>query len=286
VTVLETIRKGTAFLGARGVESPRLQVEWILAKVLELPRLRLYLEFERVLTPAQTGRARELIQRRGRREPLQHILGTTVFRGLELGIGPGALIPRPETELLAEKAGTILQGMRDMEPVVLDFGTGSGCLIIALAVGYPAAVCHAVDISAEALVQARENASRHRVEGRVTFHLGDGFTVLPVGLRFDLLVSNPPYIPTEEIASLDPEVRDYDPRVALDGGADGLEFYRRLAGEGARWVRPGGWLLVELGDGQASGVAGVLREHNWVVDQPEADYSNRSRFLKAQPPRS
>jgi release factor glutamine methyltransferase len=329
VTVLEVIQRSTEFLGQKGVESPRLHAEWLLAHVLGLPRLQLYLNFERRLTDDEADRARLLVKRRGQREPLQHLLGTVCFCGLELKVNRHVLVPRPETEGLAELAvqflksfdaehlgtpgehgtgpipltrptGTLspsdgeregarersMGGRENETPAILDFGTGSGCLAITLAVKCPRARVHAVDLSAEALAVARENAAAHGVADRIAFREGDGLAVLHPALTFDLMVANPPYIPSAEIATLMPEVRDYDPRLALDGGADGLEFYRHLAaGAGAR-LRAGGRMMLEFGDGQAEALGDLFRQHNWIVERVEADYSHRPRILVVSLPRA
>lgn len=282
MTVLEAIQRGAGFLAQRGVDSPRLHSELLLACALKVPRLRLYLEFDRVLTEAEIHAARELVKRRSRREPLQHILGTVEFCGLELRVGPEALIPRPETELLAEAAVSCLSTPTPQHPTVLDYGTGTGCLAILLAVRCPAAEVHALDVSAGALRLARQNAARHRAAERIRFYESDGFVGLPAGLTFDLIVANPPYIASAEIARLAPEVRHHDPRVALDGGADGLDFYRRLAAEAQPLLRPGGRLALEFGDGQADAVRQILEWQKWVVEKVQADYNGCARILAAR----
>jgi release factor glutamine methyltransferase len=280
--VLEGIQKSSEFLAKNGVESARLQAELLLARVLNVPRLQLYLKFERALAPAEVDRLRELVRRRGRREPWQHIAGTTSFCGLDLAVTAQALVPRPETELLAEAGWEYLATVDGPSPAALDFGTGSGCIAIALAVKCPTARVAASDISAEALDLARRNASTHSAAGRIEFVLGDGFAGLPEGVRFDLIISNPPYIPTAEIEALEPEVKDHDPRCALDGGADGLDFYRRLAAAAERFLRPGGRLMLEFGDGQSGAVAGILESQKWVVEAIREDYTHRPRFLIAK----
>ncbi len=251
MTVNEVIQRGAEFLQRHGVESPRLQSELLLACVLKLPRLQLYLNHDRPVAEPELGAVRALVQRRARREPLQHLVGSTSFCGLEIAVSPAALIPRPETETLVELALAALKRAGPAEPAVLDFGTGTGCVAIALAAQCPAARVHALDVSAAALTLARANAEHHGLAGRLGFHHGDGFRALPAEMQFDLLVSNPPYIPTADIAALQPEVRDYDPRAALDGGADGLNFYRLLAGEAPAWLKAGGGPFAECGDGQA-----------------------------------
>jgi release factor glutamine methyltransferase len=282
MTVLEGIQKSAEFLARKGVESPRLHAELLLAHLLGLPRMKLYLNFERPLAPAEVDGLRELVRRRGQREPLQHITGSTSFCGLEIAVSREVLVPRPETELLAERARLFLSTINPGPSTALDFGTGSGCIAIALAVNAPAAHILALDISASALALARQNADRHGVGGRIEFLRGDGLAALPGGAPFDLIVGNPPYSPSAEIETLAPEVRDFDPRAALDGGADGLDFYRRLA-EGARpRLKADGKIMLEFGDGQAGALAELFRQQNWIVEAVVEDYTQRPRILVAR----
>ena len=280
MTVLEVIQRSTDFLAKKGVDSPRLQVELLLAHVLAQPRLKLYLNFERVLSEPELNRVRELVQRRAQREPLQHIIGSTSFCGLELAVNRHVLVPRPETEQLAESGWLFLNSLPP-SPTALDFGTGIGCLAITLAVKCPTAQFTALDISADALAAARQNAARHQVESRVNFFAGDCFAAITPNQQFNLIISNPPYIPGPEIASLEPEVRDFDPRPALDGGADGLDFYRRLSREAGHFLAPGGQIMLEFGDGQAEPVKKLFAEQMWIVEAVKADYSGRPRILIA-----
>ena len=279
MTVLEGIQRSTEFLAKKEVESPRLQAELLLAHVLKLPRMRLYLDFERTLGAAEVDAFRELVRRRGAREPLQYITGTTSFCGLEVAVNSHVLIPRPDTELLAERGWQFLQEVSTLnhEPFALDFGTGSGCVAIALAVNCPAARVGALDSSAEALELAQANAARHGVSERVEFINGARLASV-VGRKFHLIISNPPYIPTNEIESLQPEVRDYEPRQALDGGEDGLGFFRRLAEEGGPLLEPAGRLMVEFGDGQAEAVREIFESGKWIVEAIQADYTQRPRI--------
>ncbi len=249
MTVLEGIQKSADFLARKGVEPARLQAELLLAHLLKLPRMKLYLNFERALTPAETDGLRELVRRRAQREPLQHITGSTSFCGFEIAVNRHVLIPRPETELLAEAGWNFLLPLDLPASTALDFGTGSGCLAIALALKSPGTQVYAVDVSADALTLARQNAARHELTERIQFFEGDGFAALPKEIHFNLIVSNPPYIPSAEIETLEPEVRDYDPRGALDGGTDGLDFYHRLALETGAFLKPGGKLMLEFGEG-------------------------------------
>lgn len=285
MTVLEVIQRSTEFLSKKGVESSRLQTELLLAHVLGLPRMQLYLNFERVLSPPELARIRDFVKRRGQREPLQLIIGSTSFCGLEISVNRHTLIPRPETELLAEHGWSFLNSISTSEPhplAALDFGTGSGCLAIALAVKCPAAEICAVDISAEALVLAGQNAARHAVSQRVRFIQSDGFTTLPSTIQFHLLIANPPYVPTAEIDRLEPEVRNHDPRQALDGGPDGLDFFRRLASEAAARLKPDGRIMLEFGDGQAGVVRQLFEAEKWIVEQILDDYTQRPRILIAR----
>lgn len=289
VRLLEIIQRSTAFLAERGVESPRLQVEWILASTLGVPRLQLYLQFERELGEGEMGRVREAVRRRGRREPLQHVLGTAVFCGLEFGVGPEALVPRPETELLAERAwqwlgrGGVAGGAGVPGGRVLDWGTGTGCLAVTLASRVSGVEVVALEISEAAAVLARKNAARHGVQDRVRVVVGDGCRALAGQEVFDLVVANPPYIPTAEISGLEPEVREFDPKVALDGGGDGLDFYRRLAVELKERVRVGGVAMLEFGDGQAKAIASMLEVEGWRVAEVVRDLTGQERFVVAEP---
>jgi len=306
VTVLEAIQRSAVFLEKKGVESPRLQVELLLGHLLKVPRMNLYLNFERALTPAELDALREMVRRRGLREPLQHITGSTSFCGLELIVNGSVLVPRPETEQLAElgweflNAGTSKSAMESVAAdtaaalhevppewpgrprTALDFGTGSGCLAIALAAKVASVQVVAVDISEEALKIARANAARHEVKKRVQFFAGDGFAAVPSGMCFDLIVANPPYIPSGEIATLEPEVRDHDPKLALNGGTDGLRFYERLAREAGLFLQSGGRIMVEFGDGQAVAIRKMFEQQKWIVEQVKPDYSGRLRFLEAR----
>ena len=284
MTVLEAIQKSAEFLGKRGVESPRLQTELLLAHLLKMPRMKLYLNFDRVLTVPETAALRELIKRRGLREPLQHITGATSFCGYEMTVNRHVLVPRPETELLAEAGWQFLATRPPESVTALDLCTGSGCIAIALAAKCPSATVVATDISAEALSLARQNATANGVAERIEFSAGDGFTALAAAATraFDLIASNPPYIPSGEIATLDPEVRDFDPRLALDGGDDGLSFYRRLAAAAAQFLRPAGKIMLEFGDGQADAIKNIFESEKWIVEAVLADYSHRARILVAR----
>lgn len=284
MTVLEVIQRSTEFLARKGIESARLEVELLLGHVLKAPRLRLYLDFERQLTPSELDAMREYVRRRAGREPLQHIVGSTSFCGLEIKVNRDVLIPRPETEVLAEHGWQFLASRREQlqRPLLaLDFGAGSGCVALALASHAPDVQIMALEISIAALDVARENAERLGLAGRIQFVEGSGFDALPKGGRFDLIISNPPYIPSSEIDQLAPEVRHHDPRLALDGGLDGLDFPRKLASQAPEYLAPGGQLMCEFGDGQSPAVSSIFEAFHWQVKAVLPDLSGRARILIA-----
>ncbi len=303
MTVLEAIQKGADFLGKKNIESPRLQAELLLAHLLKMPRMKLYLNFERVLTTAETEALREFIKRRAAHEPLQHIVGSTSFCGFEIAVNRHVLVPRPETELLAELGWNFISTLNSQPSTCLDFCTGSGCIAIAIAAKYPDVKIVATDISADALMLAKENAAQNNVAERIEFLMGDGFAPLKDGggerprepksdakdvspgaspHQFDLIISNPPYIPSAEISTLQPEVRDFDPRNALDGGADGLDFYRRISTEAKPFLKPDGKIMLEFGDGQADAIKRIFETEKWIVEAVKEDYSQRARILIAK----
>lgn len=251
-TTLKILEWTREYLSRKGIENARREAEWMLCAATGLDRMGLYLNFEKPLNEVELSAYRAMIARRGKREPLQHILGTEEFFGLDFEVTPDVLIPRHDSETLVQEALARRPDARS----ILDIGTGSGCLAIALAKNLPGAAVTAVDISEAALAVAKRNAERNGA--KVRFLHGSLFE--PVGELFDLIVSNPPYIPTAEINQLEPEVRDFDPRSALDGGIDGLDFYRRLIPAAVSHLTVAGWLLVEVGAGQAQDVARFFKE--------------------------
>ncbi len=251
-TTLKILNWTKEYFASRGIENARLEAEWLLCAATGLDRVGLYLNFDKPLNSAELAAYRSMVSRRARREPLQHILGTQEFCGLEFEVSPDVLVPRHDTETVVTEAQLRAPGAVS----VLDVGTGSGCIAIALAKRMPAARLTAIDISPAALELARRNADRNGV--MIEFLCGS--LLEPVeGHSFDLIVSNPPYIPSRDIERLEPEVRDWDPRCALDGGPDGLDIYRVLLPAAAGLLNPGGWLLVEVGMGQSGEVAGLFR---------------------------
>ena len=271
--LLEVLRGTERYLGDRGVENPRLNAEHLLAHALGLKRMELYLQFDRPLTESERAPLRDLVKRRGSREPLQHILGTTEFHGRTFLCDRRALVPRPETEQLVELALELAAAKS--AAAILDTGTGSGVIALTLALDIPSATVHAADLSPDALALAAENTARHALTERVTFHQTD---LLPPGeTKFDLIIANLPYIPAGEIASLSPEVR-HDPLAALDGGPDGLDLIRRLIDTAPPRLAPGGALLLEIGAGQAQAVNTHLAERKFRDISVRCDYQNIPRF--------
>lgn len=249
--VLKVLNWTKGYLAEKGVENPRLEAEWMLCEALSLDRVGLYLNFDKPLSDAELSAYRTMVARRGKREPLQYILGTQEFMGLEFRVTPAVLIPRHDTEVLVAESAK--RGAA--AACILDIGSGSGCVAVALAKELPQAEVCSVDISGEALEVARGNAEANGAA--VHFFQGSLFEPF-AGRRFDMVVSNPPYIPNHELATLQPEVNGFEPMGALDGGGDGLDFYRRIVAEAPDHLNAGGWLIFEVGAGQAPSVMGLL----------------------------
>ncbi len=273
-TLLEVIQATTAFFQKSGVESPRLNIEHLLAQVLGMKRMELYLAFDRPLTETELAPLRELVRRRAAGEPLQHLLGTAEFHGRAFACDKRALIPRPETEQLVE---LLLESkIQNPKSKILDVGTGSGVIALTLALAWPEAQVAAVDLSPEALALARENAARHALTDRVRIFQSD--LLAGVEGEFDLIVANLPYIATGEMAALAREVR-HDPASALDGGERGLDLIERLLAEARSHLR--GRLALEIGHDQAEALRTALAGHNFQDIRIVSDYQGRNRFVFA-----
>ena len=267
-----------SFHGA-GVESPDLDARVLLGHVLRLDRAQLFAQADRILEPREIDIVSALAARRLRREPVSRILGTKEFWSMALVIAPDVLVPRPETETVIEAALDVVvaRGLRMDKLRLLDVGTGSGALLLALLSELPNATGFGTDISAAALNVARANAERLGFVGRCSFVACD--IAAAVSGPFDLVVSNPPYVARGDIAALAPEVSDYDPAVALDGGADGLDLYRIIAGEARRLLAPGGRLIVELGAGQEQPVRALFTKSGLPVHAVRNDLAGIARAL-------
>ncbi len=273
MTVGEVLSASTEFLAAKGVPSPRVDAEHLVARALGFSRLDLYLQHDRPLNGAELAAARELVRRRGAREPLAYVLGDWGFRRLVLATDRRALVPRPETEVVVERCLVHLEGIES--PRVLDVGTGSGAIALAIADEHPGARVTAIDVSADALALARENAERTGLS--VTFVEHDVAAGLPGG-PYDLVVSNPPYVLPEEIDTLEAEVRDWEPRQALVGrGAT-----EAIVSGAPAVLEPGGRLVLEVGDGTAEAVAALLGEAGFHDVVRTADLTGRDRVVEGQ----
>ena len=263
-TILQMLHWTAEYLDKKGIEHGRLNAERMLGHALGKRRLELYLEYDRPLAPNELSAYKTLLRERTNGLPLQYVLGETEFFSLPFSVRPPVLIPRPETEILVQ---TALDRLRRMEGplAVADVGAGSGNIAVALASNFDTLTIYATDCSAEAIALAKENARRNRVSDSITFLCGDLTSPLePLSLSNGLhaILSNPPYVRTDEWNVLPPEIRDHESRTALDGGPDGLHFYRRLAACIVRYLTPKGFLAVEVGDGQSEAVQEILRSES------------------------
>jgi len=280
-TVARLLEWTTGRFKERGIDSPRLEAEILLACALGIRRIDLYVRHDQIVDDAGRARFRDMVRRRQEGCPTAHIVGKKEFYSLDFAVSPATLIPRPDTELLVDEA--LRQAKPLTDPLIADIGTGTGCVAVALAHRLPKARIVAVDISPEALETARGNATSLGVADRVDFRLGDLLAPL-AGLRPDLIVSNPPYIPTNDIAGLDPGVRDHEPALALDGGPDGLRVIERLAEQALSLLAPGGRLLVEIGAGQEEGARRVLTRAGFTVESVRKDGGGHPRVVRAGRP--
>jgi release factor glutamine methyltransferase len=284
LTVRRLLCRARSVLAGAGIETAALEATWLLEKVLQTSQSKLLLHQDRVLTRSEWADAELLVSRRAAREPLQYILGSQEFCGLEFDVNRAVLIPRPETELLVEEAKQVLAGRES--PRVADIGTGSGCLAVSLASVVPDAVVYAVDCSSAALAVAQKNIVRHSVQNKVTPVLGDLCSPLgPMGLvgRIDVIVSNPPYISETEWDDLQPEVRDFEPRGALLAGTTGTEVHRRLLEQSWRYLSFGGWLFMEAGMGQSETICRLVRETGrYARPAVRRDAAGIGRVIRAQ----
>lgn len=279
LTIREIKERTEAFFESKGVPNARLDTDTLIAHSLGIKRLELYLDLDRPLTEAQLVELRPLVKRRADREPLQYIVGTVDFCDMELKVDRRALIPRYETEELVE---LVSEALTEQPNQILDLGTGSGALALAFAKRYPEASVDAVDVSAEALSLAKENAQEQKLEGQVTFHEGSWFSPLGLGEeRYELIVSNPPYLTEEEMTTAEPEVVAHEPHSALVSGNDGLDDCRLIFKDAAAHLKPGGLLALETGIAQAEGLDALAAAAGLQGECIE-DLSGRPRFYFAR----
>lgn len=284
--VKELLKVTADYLHGKGVESSRLSAEVLLAHLLQVDRIRLYLDPEKPLHVDEIAAYRVLVRRRANREPLQHITGVQEFWSADFSVGPEVLIPRPESELLVEQAVEIMRANRSdrtFKPVFLDLGTGSGALIISLGREIPEARLCATDISLEAIKTARENARTHGQEQRIEFVCGDLLGPFRPGVSaFDVIVTNPPYVASEVLDTLMPEI-GFEPRTALDGGPGGMRYIEKIILDAADFIKPGGSLLVEMDPAQIQAALELIdRTGKYDYSKAVKDYSRRNRVVVAQ----
>ncbi len=280
-TIMKILNWTKQYFEAKGVENPRLDAEVLLCAVLKCQRITLYVDFERPLSEEELATYREYVRRRGNFEPLAYILGERAFMRNTFKVNKATLVPRPETELLVESLVRIAPLLkREGDVKILDIGTGSGAIIVSLLDYLPNAKGVGVDISVDALIVAKENSEKIGVTGRIGFVRSDVFSKLPLEKKFDIIVSNPPYIPAGDIAGLDKDVQQ-EPRGALDGGADGLDFYRRITAEAMDHMAEEGVLAFEIGIGQAAAVQQLCLDAGFVKTAVRKDYAGIERMVFA-----
>ena len=283
MTVSEALRLAARRFSKAGVPNPALDADLLLRHVTGWDQVRVVTEADLELAPDVEARFLALVEGRARRRPAQHLVGTQHFWRHEFVVTPDVLIPRPETEVLVEISLGLLRELT--APLIVDVGTGSGCIALSLAAERPDAVVHAVDVSPAALAVARRNARRLGLERRVAFHEGDLLEpVTDLAGRVDLVASNPPYVDASEVPDLMPEVRDHEPRLAIQPPGDRCSVYRRLAPQALRALRPDGRLVVEIGQGMEGEVSRLLADAGFTLEQVVADLRSIPRTIVARKP--
>ena len=280
LTVLEIIKRTTEFFEKREVESARLNAELLIGHALGLKRMQLYLQFERPLAEVELEKIRPLVKRRGNREPLQYIVGSTEFSGIKLKVDARALIPRPETEQLIE---LVKQQVTAPPTDILDLGTGSGAIALALATAYPDARVTAVDVSGTALELARENSAALGLTERVTLLVSDWYAGVAAGAQFDLIVANPPYLSDQETDAAQPEVKDHEPRLALAAADHGTAALAHIIAASRARLRTGGLLAMETGIAQHAQLLALAHAAGFGRTNSHRDLTGRDRFVLAFP---
>ncbi|NLP37309.1 MAG: peptide chain release factor N(5)-glutamine methyltransferase [Firmicutes bacterium] len=280
-TVQEALQRASFQLKAAGLQQPRREAEALLCAALKRPLAWVYAHGEALLSAAEETLFNDWVRRRAQHEPYAYLTGEREFMGLSFQVTKDVLIPRPETEILVEAVVELLQAKT--RPRILEIGVGSGAIAVSLAVFLPTATVVGVDVSAGALKVAAQNACRHRVIERLTLLQGDLYAPV-VGQAFDLVVSNPPYIPSAEVLQLEETVKNYEPLLALDGGTDGLAFYRRLTGELSQLAAPLPFFAVEVGLGQAVAVSRLCQKAGYSRIEILPDLAGIKRVIIAGTP--
>lgn len=260
-----------------GIDTPELDARLLAETAFSMHRLELVNREREPASGEALERLKAMAERRLRGEPVVRILGAKEFFGLQFSLNAATLVPRPETELLVVRTLALLEGRHHKR--ILDLGTGTGCIAISVLTESPSATAVAVDAAGEALVCARANAEHHGVAKRLDAREGSWFEPLEAGDKFDVIVSNPPYIARKTIETLSPEVKDHDPRLALDGGPDGLEAYRTIFAQAARWLKPEGWVVVEIGADQGPQVRALLQKAGFEDVIVEKDLADLDRVV-------
>ena len=284
-TIQKLLNWVTEYLGTKGIDSPRLSAELLLSHILAKKRIELYTQFDRTVTEDQLSRLHNLVKRAGQHEPVAYLVGKTEFYSLELNVTPDCMIPRPETELLVERAIELLRTSSGTQ-LVCDLCTGSGCIAIAIAKNCPSARIIASDISDDALKVAAQNVQKHLLDERVALLCGNLFEPLTARLggdRLDLIACNPPYVSAAEYEALDRTVKDYEPRLALWAGADGLDILRRVIEEAGGFLKPGGALMLEIGFSQGRAIKELLEQTGTFAEiRFDKDFQNHDRIAIAK----
>ncbi len=286
MTVGEALNRAVEELKKSDVPDPDIEAEFLLTHLLKCKRHELFLNSRRALSEGEETIFREYVKRRAEREPAQYIVGEAEFRGLKFKVTRATLIPRPETELLVDEALFSAKGSKAEKLIAIDLCTGSGCIAVAFAKEVKDCLVYATDIEEAALKIARDNAEENGVADKIKFLQGDLFKPLSglgISGKVRLILSNPPYVSKKEMDSLQPEVKDYEPGAALYGGEDGLDFYRRIISGSPSYLSPGGYLILEMGWGQAKEIKGLASKSN-AFTEPEIrkDYSGIDRVFKAR----
>jgi release factor glutamine methyltransferase len=282
-TIIKILQWTTSYFKSQVVDSPRLTAEILLAHILKIQRIDLYLRFDQPLTRKELSSFKELIKRRLNREPVAYITGTREFWGIDFAVNPDVLIPRPETEFLIEESLKLLPSDPSSGCFrVIDVGTGSGAIIVSLAVNRSGHFYFATDISKKAIIVAAKNASQNSVKEDICFHVGELFSAFsPEGLKFNLIVSNPPYIPSKQIARLEPEVGKHEPLLALDGGTEGIDVIGKIIEDAPVYLEKNGILMLEIGFDQKACVEQLVMNDGRYSDLIFIrDYSGHDRVAQ------
>lgn len=286
-TILSLLNWTTEYFGKHQISNPRLDAEVLLSYLLKIPRIQLYVQFERLVSSEELAAFKSLIQRRVNHEPIAYLTGIKEFWSLSFKVGPGVLIPRPETEVLVDRGSQIVDRKSHLR--ILDIGTGCGIIAVSLAKELPLAWITAVEISDKAIHYAKENAEINKVSNQIEFVHNNFFTIddpRSTNHAYDLVVSNPPYIPSHVIPTLDPTIHKFEPREALDGGVDGLDFYRKIAQSVPNLLSPKGIMALEIGEDQAKAVETILKSAGFSNVEVIKDYAGLDRVVIGYDPRS